>query len=158
MRNDPGEHTFSGAFLRLSVIPKNKEPSPVLKQKRPSKRRVYKKLKNKRKILIKDQTQYRTSVFNTPAVRNARNISTLDMPAKETIALPITTKPIFFEIFIIINRFGIRTHHLISIIFNSIFVLGASFFNFSDRNGLLITMLFSNRIGSLQHVNDPLLL
>lgn len=41
MRNDPGEHTLSGAFLRLYVISKNKEPSPV--PKRPSKRRVYQK-------------------------------------------------------------------------------------------------------------------
>ena len=32
MRNGPGEHTLSGAFLRLSVISKNKEPSPVLKK------------------------------------------------------------------------------------------------------------------------------
>lgn len=43
MRNDPGEHTLSGAFLRLYVISKNKEPSPVLK--RPTKRRVYQKIK-----------------------------------------------------------------------------------------------------------------
>lgn len=39
MRNDPGEHTLSGAFLRLYVISKNKEPSPVLK--RPTKWWVY---------------------------------------------------------------------------------------------------------------------